>query len=448
MDLSSQDRNGLATTNFDMEILTSMANTDLLIRLIKDQTEEISELKSQLSSFNASAMQMTNCYTTEKKKNDQIAAENRTLQLRLKTLEEKVALLNNNLLNNTSIHEQVVAEFENQIREKADICRQLINQGNILKANKLSSKEIQNNCSFARDWLKKRGEVFEDVKIIAKKKVNAATMTDCEKLEEKKVKAFCNKSTMYSPRKSTATRGTTTSTFIEKVDMATNYPEPLEVEEILSLMIDGTPPLIEPVCELPSMSTSTQTELPAQSKRNVGTVTPLKNVRRRITYNTDQYESTFNYFFGVKKEKEDSSSDTMSNLEYPNHRNFPINNNLSDLWQMVGQMIFSIIGNGEVFAHSNSVNLISDNLNQLRRVLEMQTHTNDANVFVDGPSDPDFSVEANVTEPGNCYCNCYHLIFELKNPLLMPLLDQTFHFLRSLPKFYFSSIHQLHISEH
>lgn len=401
MDLSSEDRNGLTTTNFDMEILTSMANTDLLIRLIKDQAEETSMLKSQLSSFNASAMQMKNCYTVEKKKNDQIEAENRNLQSRLNSLEEKIGLLNNNLLNNTSIHEQTVAEFENQITEKALICRQLINQGNILKANNLSSKEIQSNCNHAREWLKRRGEIVDDVKISGKKKVNVATMTEAKQLDPEKVKTFCNKSTMYSPRKSTATRGTTTSTLIEQVDVATNYPEPLQVDEILSIMIDDMPSLIAPISELPLISKSTQTESPTPSSCSIGSVTRIKNIRRRITYSPEQSESTINSFYRVKKEKEDNSSDSMSNLEYPNQnqRTLPINQKLTDLWQMVGQMIFSIIGNGEVFTHTSNLNLINDNLNQIRRVIEMQSQTDD--MLDDGPSRHGFSTDINVPEPGN-----------------------------------------------
>lgn len=416
MDTPSTDRNGFSTTNFDMEILTSMTNTDLFIRLIKDQVAESAVLKNQLSSFNASAMQMKNCYATEKKKNDRIESENRKLQLRIKSLEEKILLLNNNLLNTTALHQQRIAEMENQIEDKAALCRQLITQGNILKENHLSSRELHQHYSNAREFLRKRGEVVEDVKICSKKKrpakVNAATMTDrCDKLEQKPVKTFCDKSTMHCPMVSTATRGTTTSTFIKKVDVATIFPEPvaIDVEEIFRIMIDDMPPAITPIDDLPSKTICTQTEPATQLNCSVGTITRIKNVRRKVNYGSDHAQplpTLNNPLYRVKKEKEDSMSDlsNLSNLEYSNRRqrNPPINEQLTHLWQMVGQMIFSIIGNGEVFNHSNlSMSLINDNLNQIRRVIERESQAepqyHNTDEVAGGPSDDDFNIVPDVS---------------------------------------------------
>lgn len=397
------------TTNFDMEILTSMTNTDLFIRLIKDQAAETAVLKNQLSSFSAfksSAMQMTSCYTAEKKKNDHIESENRKLQLQIKSLEEKIQLLNNSLLNNTALHQQKIAEMENQIADKAVICRQLIAQGNILKENSLSSRELHHQYNIAKEFLRRRGEIVEDVKIALKKKkpakVNVATMTDqCDKLEPKVVKEFCDKSTMHCPMVSTATRGTTTSTFIKKVDVATIFPEPIaiDVEEIFRIMIDDMPPAITPIDDLPSKTKYSQTEPISQLNCSVGTVTRIKNVRRKVNYASDlsQPSPTSNPLSRVKKEKEDCMSD-LSNFDYPNRRqgNSPINQQLTHLWQIVGQMIFSIIGNGEVFNHSNNMSLINDNLNQIRRVIEMgsqaETQFDSVDELVGGPSDDDYNI--------------------------------------------------------
>lgn len=380
MDISPLAYNGQTTTNFDMEILTSMTNTDLLIRLIKDQSEETAVLKSQLSSLNASAMQMKNCYTTEKKKSDHIETENRQLHLRIKALEEEISSLNNNLLNTEALQEQRIAEMENQLVDKATVCRQVITQGNILKENHLSNRELHQFYSNAKEFLRKRGEDVEEVKISNKKKkpakVNAATMT--EQLEQKEVKTFCDKSTMHCPMVSTATRGTTTAAFIKKVDVATNFPEPLaiEVEEIFRMMIDDMPPAITPIDELPLKTKYCQTEPTTLSNCSIGTITRIRNVRRKINYASDLFHSSPspNPLDRVKKEKEDIMAD-LSNLGYPNQREdgSPINQRLSDLWQMVGQMIFSIIGNGEVFSHSTNTNLINDNLNQIRRVIERES---------------------------------------------------------------------------
>ncbi|XP_037030407.1 uncharacterized protein LOC119070240 isoform X1 [Bradysia coprophila] len=72
-----------------------------------------------------------------------------------------------------------------------------------------------------------------------------------------------------------------------------------------------------------------------------------------------------------EKEKDDSIPDLL-NLDYSGNGS-PINQQLTKLWQMVGQMIFGIIGSGEVFNHSNNISLINDNLNQIRRVIEMES---------------------------------------------------------------------------
>lgn len=387
MDIPPFSCDGLTTTNFDMELLTSMTNTDLFIRLIKDQAEETAVLKRQLTSINASAMQMKDCYTTEKKKNDHIDSENRRLQMRTKALEEELLLLNNNLLNNTVLHEQRLAEMENKLADKALICRQLIIQGNILRENNLSTRELHQHYINAKEFLRIQGEVVEDVNICKKKKkpakVNAATMTEqCDNFEQKEVKTFCDKSTMHCPMVTTATRGTTTSAFIKKVDVATNFPEPIaiEVDDIFRIMIDDMPSAITPIDDLPSKTKYSQTVPTSQSNCNVGTMTRIKNVRHKISYASDNSlpSPASSPFHRVKKEKEDSMTD-LSNLEYPNQSegNPLVNHKLTHLWQMVGQMIFSIIGNGEVFSQSSNMNAINDNLNQIRRVIERETQPND-----------------------------------------------------------------------
>ncbi len=411
MDISSIDYNGPTPTNFDMEILTSMTNTDLLIRLIKDQAEETVALRNQLASLNSSAMQMKHCYTTEKKKNDHIESENQQLQSRVKTMEAKISLLDNSLLNNTAIHEQRTAELENQL---VTASRQIISQRNILKANHLCSKDSHQHYTNAKEFLRRRGEIvvedMKDVKISSKKKkpaamVDAATMTDeCDKLKSKEVKTFCDKSTMHSPMVSTTTRGTTTSTFIKKVDVATNFPDPIaiEVDEIFRIMIDDMPPVITPIEDLPLKSTCSQTEPQSQLNCSVGTMTRIRNVRRQINYATDHPQSsspTSNPLYRVKKEKVD---DMLFNLDYPNHTagGTPINRELTHLWQMLGQMIFTIIGTGEVFNHSNNMNLINDNLNQIRRVIEIETQPEEQFQHMDDSVEEllqnDFTVGVNV----------------------------------------------------
>lgn len=365
-------------TNFDMEILTSMTNADLFIRLIKEQAAEIENLKSQLSSLNSSALQMKNCYTSERTKNDNIGKENRQLLLRVKQLEENISQLDNNLLNDAALHKQKTASLENNL---ASAYRHLITQSNVLKANHLSIKNLHQCYDNAKNFLENRGETvvedIKDIKVINKKKkgVNASTMTDqCDSVKPKEIKQFCDKATMHCPMVSTATRGTSTTAFIKQADVATNFPEPIitepmivDVDEIFRIMIDDMPPLIAPIGDLPTKSKSTQTEPPTQL--NVGTMTRIKNVRRKINC-AGEYSQPSTPLCLVKKEKEDSVPDWL-NLAYSSDGS-PINEKLTQLWQMVGQMIFGIIGNGEVFNHSNNMSLITDNLNQIRTAIEQQ----------------------------------------------------------------------------
>lgn len=402
--MMSQD-NCLGTTNFDMEILTSMGsivNTDLLIRLVKDQAKEKSTLQNQLSSLNTSAMQIKSFYSTEKKKNELLESENRELQLQLAHLKEEHSVLNNNFINNTAVHGQEVAGLENQLTDQS---KQLIVQGNILQANNLSNKDVLRHVTNAKEFLKKRGESFEDIKNCVKNRVaglNVATMTESntsktvatmtvnsDRSRQKTVatmtvdgsrwqnspsKTYCDKSTMHSPMKSTATRGTTTSTFIKKVDVGTNYPEPISIEEIFRIMIVDLPPMITPIEDLPSVSVQTQT-LTSQRNCSTGTMTQIKNIRRKINYVQQvqsQSPATPKSLYPVKME-EDSLSDSISNLGFSHiESSLPINRKLTNLWQIVGQMIFSIVGNGQVFDQSDNMKLINENLMQIRRVIERE----------------------------------------------------------------------------
>lgn len=420
------DCNSSTTTNFDMEILTSMTNTDLLIRLIKDQVAETAGLKNQLSSLNSSALQMKDCYTTERTKNDQIEKENRQLRLRIKTLEENISQLDSNLLNDAALHKQKTADLENQL---ATAFRHSIVQRNVLTANQLKIKESHQHYNNAREFLQGRGEVvvedIKDVKVISKRKkvatANASTMTDqCDSSKRNEVKQFCDKATMHSPMVSTATRGTTTSTFIKRTDVATNFPEPMaiDVDEIFRIMIDDMPPPITPIEELPSKAKYTQTEPPAQL--NVGTITRIKNVRRKLNCG-GEYSQPASPMCLVKKEKEDSVPDLL-NLDYSSN-GAPINDKLTQLWQMVGQMIFGIIGNGEVFNHSNNISLINDNLNQIRRVIEMESlseaqfHSIDDVVEEQAPGDV-FDIATDV--PGNLTISPWFMHMWSRENLCLP----------------------------
>lgn len=433
------------SNTFDISVLAStITNTDQLINKIKEQSTENVTLKQKLQSLNESAIQITNVYTMEKEKNGQIERDSQAMHAKCSALEEQLRQLDNKCVNDAAIHQQVVADFERRLDDQSQyltLCKSFIAQGNILLANNLCTSPLSRQYNNVRDYLQKRGEYVEDPPARPKveksrnkiaKTVCTATMTDAAAaatttvVEQQlpvvsaaasPVKTYADKSIMHMP--STATRGTTTKSFIQTLDFGTNFPEPMSVEQIFKETICHVPDLIPeiddfkwPTCHAETQtvavadaSTTTTTTAAAEPEKPVtkciGTITGIKNVRRKINYIRRIKENLLrspNEMWTIKKE-EDSPMGSMSNLAFPMAANqpgssvvsggvssvpgaaagpasavvrLPINPQLSELWQILGQTIFSIVGTGRIFDQSSNLHLINENLSQIRSVLNEQ----------------------------------------------------------------------------
>lgn len=387
--------------SFDMTLLAArITNNDSVVQKLHEQTQENACLKTQLQSFNESAIQINRAYKLEMEKSSKLELEHLAQQQQIKQLETKLAKLQDEQINDTVLHKQVVADLEYRLSEDSGLiglCKQFIVQSNILFENNLMNSSLQRYFNKAVDILKKKGEdIPKSLHSNSKRKKStkmctSSTMTEhIPKRPESPAKTFCDRSTMHFP--TTATRATSTSTFIQMVDVATNYPEPISIEEIFRQTICYVPPLIEPIDEFkyPTVSSGTQTSICTKqtisnSTQCADTMTRLKNVRRRINYNRNikkqlLHNHSKNRLYAIKKEEESSANlathlncsriPTFTNTAAP-----AINPQLSGLWQILGQAIFSIVGSGRTFDNSNdTLELISANLNQIRSVVEGNTN--------------------------------------------------------------------------
>lgn len=454
--------NDFDTSNtFDISVLAStITKTDQLINKIKEQSTENVNLKHKLQSLNESAIQITNVYTMEKEKCTQLEHKNQLMSKRIETLEEQLLVLQNKIVNDAGIHQQIVADFERRLDDQSqylNLCKSFIAQGNILMANNLTTSPLSRQYNIIKKYLKDHGEYVEDAtavsrrkKIVIPKTSTTSTMTDdnfvvtanvlieqpapppspstSKEIVHLPQKTFADKCIMHMP--STATRGTTTKVFIQTQDIGTNFPEPISLEQIFKQTICDVPELIPeindfkwPKCDAVTQTETTNNEdvaivadddvvqsvvLEKPITKCIGTITGIKNVRRKINYTRRIKENLLrncNELYTIKKE-EDSPMGSLTNLAYPSMDNnnlqpsssvsvndisnpivtnttimptggLSLNPQLSELWQILGQTIFSIVGTGRIFDQSSNLHLIDENLSQIRSVLNAQNNNCD-----------------------------------------------------------------------
>lgn len=437
------------TNTFDISVLAStITKTDQLINTIKEQSTENVTLKHKLQSLNESAIQITNVYAMEKEKCSQLDHDNQLKSKRIETLEEQLLALQNQIVNDAGIHQQIVADFEQRLDDQSqyiNLCKSFIAQGNILMAHNLCTSSLSRQYNNVKKYLKDHGEHVEDAPTMSRrKKIGSAvappktsttsTMTDDVVLaniltsqqppppsppsivEELPKKTFADKCIMHMP--STATRGTTTKVFIQTHDIGINFPEPISLEQIFKQTICDVPDLIPEINDFkwPKCHVETQTEIVVDNKdvienenaevqsiipakpmtKCIGTITGIKNVRRKINYTRKIKENLLrncNDLYTIKKEEDSQmgfpSSDNNNVGQSANVNNsnscqptiavssaLPINPQLSELWQILGQTIFSIVGTGRIFDQSSNLHLIDENLSQIRNVLNSQNDCN------------------------------------------------------------------------
>ncbi|XP_050096659.1 uncharacterized protein LOC126578284 [Anopheles aquasalis] len=178
-------------------------------------------------------------------------------------------------------------------------------------------------------------------------------------------KTVCDKSTMHAM--TTITRATSTSAFIKRIDFGMNFPEVTHksVDEILRECVPLPPLLLSPIKEIvPLRSTiETQTDTVGGASRqqpcvaSCGTMTALKNIRKRIDYRasspTEPLEGLRTF---IKKE------------EHPDDRG-AVHPHLSTLCRLLGETIYTMMETGRRF-DMQRYNMLYDQLTIIRAMLE------------------------------------------------------------------------------
>uniref|UniRef100_A0A182LT71 Small RNA 2'-O-methyltransferase n=1 Tax=Anopheles culicifacies TaxID=139723 RepID=A0A182LT71_9DIPT len=330
---------------FELNVIAStLASTDKLVRLNKQQKEDNDVLREKIKSLRESALQIKNLYEAEVAKVARAETQLASYVSQCKQLEERCLEADSDKINADLILMERLAENDRQHEENerryqlfiTDLIRYFSLPGDSTESGK--KRELKQHLAVA-DALK----LPDDVKAFIqqapyhrskrrKGRTKSATMKDQEcqtsikemrnssnntdevqpirpevrdcgtdALEETPLpqepkeqpisKTFCDKATMHSM--STITRATCTSVFIKRVDVGVNFPEVTHksVDEILRECVPLPPLLLTPISDILPMyeSVSTQTDPPGSSVEKAplvtcGTITNLKNIRKRIDY--------------------------------------------------------------------------------------------------------------------------------------------------------------------
>lgn len=419
-------------------IANSIANTDELVRRIQLLTEENQKLKLKYKSLNQSAKQVKDLYEQERTTGLELNSKHKQLSALISDLRERNRRLEHVQVNMKLTHEQAIAEVEAKVKLEHDKCNHvfkelvlqcqeldtdfkfklilkqavdvLINRGVEINKERFYSKNRRRKrkkhngsstngsiCSGSDsfdpeessfdafpdnvsvisviDEIKPKSMDTESELSTEQRKTFNSIAINTEPCIEKtlisvetntEIKTFTDKSTSYT--NSTTTRGT--STFVETVNVSTNFPEVHllpNITDILNEMIFDMPPLLEPIDDLPLKTRSSQTDKTLQQSpqskrktRSYGVNTILENIRRPLDYNND---TTFDR---IKKE---DPFGVLSTIQSDN-----LNPQLTCLWALLGQMIFRVIGNGQVFEPTLSSNVEQtwEQIRELQEMIEMQ----------------------------------------------------------------------------
>lgn len=355
---------------FNIELLlSSITNTDTLVRSYKETCNENNQLKKNLQSISDSSVQITNMYQLEKQKCTELAREKESLEAKLKQMHSNYTELQHKQLNQESIHKQMHAELEERVEtatnsrqtEYLELCRQFFVQGNLLQQHKIDHPQSRKKLKEIVMLLKQRGEKIDELKVIVPRRSMAAetkttscsiaTMTETVLTQPVQRPSMCDKSTMH--RMSTATRSTCTSAFIKKVDASTStdslnsYDQIQRVRDVFERTVPP-PPLLSPIknYSVPSR----------RHTRNQSTMTPIQNVCKNIDYSSlSRATSPSALGFPVRTKEECADVLSNSNMLFSSLSTAGINPELSRLWQILGETIFTIVGSGRIF-NDNAMN--------------------------------------------------------------------------------------------
>ncbi|XP_052862571.1 little elongation complex subunit 1 [Anopheles cruzii] len=418
--------------HFDLNVIANtLASTDRLVRANKQQREENDRLKAKIASLRDSALQIKNLYETEVAKCTRSEAQLESYVSQCRQLEQRILAAASDKLACEHTLETRTAEFEQRIetlsRRYHSFACDLVRQCYVTPAEQLTPgvdplhkrRDLVSHFATVDKWgLSVPEDVQESVqrgllRSKRKKQRDSRDMRDqeCQTTAVERcrmrdnhtntepypvrptvrhcstdvpdlpgpTKAVCDKSTMHSM--STITRSTCTSAFIKHVDVGVNFPEVTHksVDEILRECVPLPPLLLSPIKEIVPLRVSieTQTDSSAQAQATTcrppavscGTMTGLKNIRKRIDYRELPVgEPSDSPFVSIKKEELPSTF-----YQGDSGRKERINPHLSALWSLLGETIFTIIESGRRF-DGQCFNVLNDHMASIRGMLEADGH--------------------------------------------------------------------------
>lgn len=419
---------------FDVQLLlSSIHQTDDLVRKYSTKCDENKQLQENLVSLNDLSIQIRQLYASEKEKNENLTLDKQKVNDENRQLKADLAAIQHEQINNETLQKQTIAELEYQLETVAkdssakyvELCESFVAQGLILHTNGLATASLTKKCAQARDVLKSHNRPFEwsESRSASKATRSPVKANKCKcsstvspkkdvsySVQPKRIMTS-EKGTMFT--QTTATRSTCTSAFIRKVDASTNtisIDADTElcstVQRILDEMVP-LPPFQLPIHEVapddcvPLSNAcsigSTQTDI--REYRNQGTITRIQNVRKRVNYTRN--DSNPNQSAGIdslrsiKKEDIASPFGSMSNLLMTPHipSQIAFTGNRSQqflhLWILLGEILFPIADQSVEFPKPASADpKTMEKLQRIQSLLGAQPHDMSGGGLLNGIAEP------------------------------------------------------------
>lgn len=409
--------------SLNLNILSNrIKDNDYCVKELNRERGENLRIKQDLLSMKESAMQMKELYELELKKNEDFFNIQNELNSEVNSLKKQMSQIEDERINAIELNKQTIAGLEGEISSRkskkkdksSSVYKQFLNFGDILHENGLLVGSVKKRFNHFLDFFKEEG--LDVVKYenmpkspknkIVPSKVELSPMTPKRRIALRK-DAKSDQSTQspeipikyFTPSKnvtptkttvssgiqtsdqssmtyfSTTTRGTSTSTFIQKVDVCTMFPEvlPISFEEIFTETIVRLPllsPINEILCLAKEMETQTGEQIIRKEMKDAETITTLSNIRKKIDYCKKRISSPHSFMYENLKKESISPSNSMNNLDTFTEP-FALNPQLANLWSLLGHSIFSIIGNGRIADH--------DKILQIHKAIENEARKEDSN---------------------------------------------------------------------
>lgn len=408
--------------SLNLNILSNrIKDNDFCVKELNREKDENIKLKQDLLSMKESAMQMKELYELELKKNQDFFNIRNGLESEINSFKQKISQIEDERINAIELNKQTIAGLEDEINsskskkknKSLNVYKQFLNLGDILHENGLLVGSVKKRFTHFLDFFKDEGldvAKYQNMPKSPKKKIiqtriEVSPMTPKRRIALRKdsksdqstqspevsIKYF-TPSKNTTPTKtvssgiqtsdqssmtyfSTTTRGTSTSTFIQKVDVCTMFPEvlPISFEEIFTETIVRLPllsPIDEILCLAKEMETQTGEQIIIKEMKDAETITNLSNIRKKIDYCKKRIPSPNSFMFENLKKESISPSVSMNNLDSFTEP-FALNPQLANLWSLLGHSIFSIIGNGRIADH--------DKILQIHKAIENEARKEDSN---------------------------------------------------------------------